>query len=125
MVVGRRISFHSSRLGWAQTDIRLTGYTYMWEFEVPPANQSEFERIYSSTGPWIELFRRAPGYVGTHLLHDRSKSTRYVTIDRWCDEFAYREFRSKYAAAYAALDLECKGLASLETSLGSYIEWAA
>ena len=99
-----------------------TGYTYMWEFDVPPANQSEFERIYGPTGPWVELFRQASGYLGTHLLRDRSTSTRYVTIDRWCDELAHREFRSKYADAYAALDLKCEGLASLETSLGTYIE---
>ena len=102
----------------------MTGYTYMWEFDVPSGNQSEFERIYGPTGPWVELFRRAPGYLGTHLLRDRSKSTRYVTIDRWRDELAYREFRSKYTDAYAALDLESEGLASLETSLGSYIERA-
>jgi heme-degrading monooxygenase HmoA len=81
----------------------------MWEFDVPSANQSEFEKIYGPTGPWVELFRRAAGYFGTHLLRDRSKSTRYVTIDRWCDELAYREFRSKYADAYAALNLECEG----------------
>jgi quinol monooxygenase YgiN len=104
--------------------IAVTGYAYLWEFDVPSANQSEFERIYGPAGEWVEMFRRAPGYLGTHLLRDRSKATRYVTIDRWRDEQAYREFRTKYAVEYAALDLECEGLASLETSLGSYTECA-
>ena len=100
----------------------MTGYTYLWEFDVPPENQPEFERIYGPTGRWVQLFCRAAGYLGTYLLRDRSKNTRFVTIDRWRDEQAYREFRTTYADAYAALDLECEGLASMETPLGTYIE---
>lgn len=39
-------------------------------------------------GPWVELFRRAPGYLGTHLLRERSKSTRY---DRHWRDYAGTE----------------------------------
>jgi heme-degrading monooxygenase HmoA len=110
---------YRARREWRTT---VTGYAYLWEFDVPPANQPEFERIYGPAGRWVELFRRAPGYLGTYLLRDRSKSGRFVTIDRWRDEQAYREFRATHPDAYTALDLECEGFASVETPLGVFTE---
>jgi len=46
------------------------GYTYRWEFLVEPAQLEEFQRQYCPAGPWIALFRRAPGYLDTRLLRD-------------------------------------------------------
>jgi heme-degrading monooxygenase HmoA len=103
-------------------ETRLPGYTYLWEFDVALENQPNFERIYGPAGPWVALFRRAPGYLGTLLLHDRVTPMRYVTIDRWRDEPAYREFLARFAHEYHALDLACEGLAGREASLGSFSE---
>ena len=99
-----------------------TGYAYLWEFLVQPARQAEFERHYAPDGSWVALFRQAPGYLGTQLLHDRSNRLRYVTIDRWTDIEAYRAFRTRFAEAYAALDRQCEGLTTREAPLGEYGE---
>lgn len=68
------------------------------------------------------LFRRAPGYIGTLLLKDRSTSGRYVTIDRWQDEAAFDAFRTTFATEYGQLDRECEHLTVHEQALGVFDE---
>jgi heme-degrading monooxygenase HmoA len=97
-------------------------FTYVWEFEVPATMEREFLRHYGPAGGWVALFRRAPGYVETLLLKDESKPGRYLTLDRWESEQAYRAFREHYGREYAAMDQSCEGLASRETPLGSFSE---
>ena len=99
-----------------------SGYSYVWEFHVSVDSAAEFEKHYGPNGTWAALFRRAPGYVDTLLLADRSLPGRYITIDRWASEEAYLAFRDAFAADYAALDLECEKLTTGETCLGVYRE---
>jgi heme-degrading monooxygenase HmoA len=98
------------------------GYTYVWEFQVPPHSQSEFERSYGANGAWARLFRRSPDYLETLLLKDRSTTGRYVTVDRWRSEESYLEFRTSFAQQYAELDRECERLTTGETMLGAFSE---
>lgn len=100
------------------------GYATLWEFLVQPSQQAEFERHYAPDGSWAALFRRAPGYLGTQLLQDRSNRLRYVTIDRWTSIEAYRAFRAQLASVYDALDRQCEGLTTHEAALGDYDEAA-
>jgi len=103
----------------------VTGvYIYLWEFLVQPSRQAEFERHYAPDGSWTALFRQAPGYLGTQLLHDRSNHLRYVTIDRWTGVEAYRAFRAQFATQHEALDRQCEGLTTREAPLGEYGETA-
>lgn len=99
-----------------------SGYSYVWEFLVPIDSVQEFEKHYGPDGTWAELFQRAPGYVETLLLADRSLLGRYVTIDRWESEDAYLAFRAAFAADYAAIDSECEKLTAGETCLGTFRE---
>lgn len=96
------------------------GYATLWEFLVQPSQQAEFERHYAPDGSWAALFRKAPGYIGTELLHERGNRLRYVTIDRWTGIEAYRAFRRQYADDYALLDRRCEGLTTHEAPLGEY-----
>jgi len=97
-------------------------YTYLWEFLVEPEHLEEFRRHYGPNGPWVELFRRSPGYLETLLLQDAREPRRFVTIDRWESEEAYRTFRVRFSREYADLDARCEHLTSRETSLGHYAE---
>ena len=98
------------------------GYSYIWEFYVLPERQADFESIYGPEGKWVQLFRLARGYVGTHLLKDRSRSSRYVTIDRWRSEQDCEAFRLRFSKEYEALDAACHDLTVHEMSLGAYDE---
>lgn len=95
-------------------------YTYIWEYEVPPAQEAEFLAHYSPDGTWAELFRRSPGYLATELYRDRARSDRFLTIDHWRDEAAFREFRSRFAAEFDALDRQCSHVTRHEGSLGEF-----
>ena len=95
-------------------------YVYLWEFFVPDEHRQAFERDYADGGAWTQLFRRAPGYVGTELLADRELPGRYVTIDRWTDLAAYKAFRLDYADDYRALDTQCEGYTRREVALGTF-----
>lgn len=75
---------------------------------------------YGSDGPWAQLFRRAPGFIETRLLHDMEDAGRYLTVDRWASHEAFEAFRRDFAADYSTLDRQLEGLASLETRLGAF-----
>lgn len=96
------------------------GYAYIWEYEVLPGAEAEFLAHYAPGGSWAALFRRAPGYLGTDLYRDRARPERFITIDRWQTEAAFREFRRRFAAEFEALDRRCAGLTRQEAALGEY-----
>ncbi len=95
-------------------------FTYIWEYEVSASEEGEFLMHYASDGTWAELFRRAPGYLATELYRDRARPERFVTIDRWRSEAAFREFRSRFAAEFEALDHRCERLTRHEALLGEF-----
>lgn len=98
----------------------MKGYVCVWAYRVALEHREEFEAFYGEDGGWSYLFSRSRGYVSTTLLEDHSEPGRYLTIDRWSDEVAYRAFRARFAQEYEELDEACEGLTEHEESLGSY-----
>lgn len=98
-------------------------FTALWEFAVAPARQAEFESRYRPEGDWARFFRRAPGYLGSELLRDGTDALRYVTVDRWEDAEAWRDFRSRFAGEYERLDREFEALTTRETPLAVIRPW--
>jgi hypothetical protein len=41
-------------------------FIVLWEYQVKPQLEHEFETFHAEEGIWVELFRRAKGYRGTH-----------------------------------------------------------
>jgi heme-degrading monooxygenase HmoA len=95
-------------------------FIIVWEYQIKPEKQAEFESVYSSTGAWGKLFSASTGYMGTELLRDQALPFRYLTIDRWVSEDEYELFLSKYEERYMALDMECDGLTDNESLLGKW-----
>jgi len=100
-------------------------YAYVWEFRVPLDLHAEFEQHYGPGGTWAQLFGGSAGYIETLLLKDRSTVDRYVTVDRWRDEEAFRVFRSSFSQQYEELDRECGRLTADETLIGEFTECPA
>jgi heme-degrading monooxygenase HmoA len=98
------------------------GHTYLWEFTVKPDQVEEFRRQYGPDGPWVALFRKAPGYLETLLLQDRANPLRFITVDRWESAEAHRAFQSAFVHEYAELDVRCAHLTAQEVSLGAFDE---
>lgn len=95
-------------------------FVYLWEYRVRPGADQEFRRHYGPDGTWVRLFRLGAGYLGTELLWDRRAPDRYLTIDRWASEAAFREFRRRFAPEFDGLDRRCAALTSHEASLGEF-----
>jgi heme-degrading monooxygenase HmoA len=97
-------------------------YVIIWEFHVKAGRQKDFEKMYSPNGTWAKLFKRAPGYLNTELIHDPKHPQRYMTIDRWISSEAYDAFRAKWREDYDALDAHCRSLTDREAQLGAFTE---
>lgn len=97
-------------------------FSVVWEFIVPEGNREAFERVYSASGPWVDLFAEAEGFLGTWLLRDKEHRGKYLSHDRWTSREAYQEFKRRFAERYEELDEEHGGLATRETYIGSYDE---
>ena len=98
----------------------MARFTYIWEFFVAPAAQAQFEWEYGPGGAWVALFRKAPSYIETLLLHDHADSLRYFTIDRWESQDSHDELRSKCAREYDEIDRRCQGLTLRESLIGEF-----
>ena len=98
----------------------MSGYVYLWELIVAPEHVREFAATYGEDGEWVQLFRRAPGYLRTDLIRDPDHPTRYLTIDYWESETAYAAFRSQYAKEFAALDAKCAAWTTSEREMGRF-----
>ena len=89
-------------------------FSIEWEFLPAPGRAAEFVAAYGDQGPWVELFRRARGYLGTQLLPVIDRPGWYRTIDNWTSAEAYAAFRSEYADQYRAIDMTCAQLTAQE-----------
>lgn len=68
----------------------------------------------------MQLFRSAPGYLQSLLLHDEADFDRYWTIDAWVSAEAFADFKARHAQEYAALDRESEALCREERFLGRF-----
>ncbi|HVP42444.1 MAG TPA: antibiotic biosynthesis monooxygenase family protein [Terriglobales bacterium] len=97
-------------------------YIVIWEFQVRPGAEVEFERVYGRDGDWARLFRQAEGFIRTELLRDHEVRGRYLVLDHWGSAAQYDAFRAAHAAEYAALDQRCEALTLREARIGSFSE---
>ena len=95
-------------------------YMYLWEYIVAPGKADDFQQVYGPEGEWVRLFAGAPGYVRTELHRDTAEPTRFVTIDYWESESAWKEFRTRFSAEFEALDARCAALTLHEAEIGQF-----
>jgi quinol monooxygenase YgiN len=96
----------------------------IWEFRPAAGAAAAFAAAYGPHGPWVELFRGAPGYLGTELLASPDQ-TRFVTLDRWVDGAHRDAFLAAEHVRYQALDAACATLTAEERCLGELTTWPA
>jgi heme-degrading monooxygenase HmoA len=96
------------------------GYVYVWEFVVAREHVRDFERAYGADGDWVELFRRASGYVRSELIRDRTRPERYLTVDYWESKALHDAFRVRFAGEFEALDAACAAFTISETEIGKF-----
>ena len=96
-------------------------FVILWQFDIAEEEVPGFEAAYGAAGTWAALFTRSPDYLGTELLKDAYVPGRYVTIDRWSSEEAFRAFRAQHDSEYEAIDRACDSLTEAETRIGAFL----
>jgi heme-degrading monooxygenase HmoA len=98
----------------------VSGYAYMWEFEVMAESVDEFLKLYGPTGEWVRLFSRADGYIRTELHRDVHMPTRFVTVDYWESKTDLERFRRDFAAELEEIDRIGETLTKSEKRIGEF-----
>jgi quinol monooxygenase YgiN len=66
----------------------------VWQFDVRPGREKEFEEFYGVDGEWTAMNRHSRSYLGTSFLRDQNRSTRYVLIEYWSEMLVYEEHKN-------------------------------
>jgi quinol monooxygenase YgiN len=91
-----------------------------WVIEAQPERLLEFQKAYGMNGDWVQLFRKAEGYIETALMRDTENVNRFLIIDRWHDLSSFDSFKRRYEMAYNELDHRCEEITRLETKVGTF-----
>ena len=97
-------------------------FVALWEFEVKPGCEEQFEKVYGPEGDWAQLFRRDPNYLETRLLRDTVRGSVYLTLDFWNSQEAYEQFMKTHVPEYERLDAASEGLTLRERRIGGFEE---
>jgi heme-degrading monooxygenase HmoA len=89
----------------------------VWEYEVVPGRDAEFEQLYGSDGAWAQLFGRSAGHVSTELYCRVDLPARYLTVDRFSDADSWQRFLSEHGKDYAELDSRCALLTTSQVEI--------
>jgi heme-degrading monooxygenase HmoA len=89
----------------------------VWEYEVVPGREAEFEQLYGSAGAWAQLFARSAGHVSTELYRRVDRPARYLTVDRFSGTDSWQRFLSEHGGDYAELDSRCAELTTSQAEI--------
>jgi heme-degrading monooxygenase HmoA len=92
----------------------------VWEYMARPDRLDEFEALYRPDGPWVQLFKRSPGFMSTTLMRDVNDAHRFVIADRWNSGESYEAFKREFAADYTALSERGERLHRAEHLIGRF-----
>jgi len=57
----------------------------VWQFEIRPGSETEFERFYGADGEWTTVSRHSRSYLGSSFLRDQNLGSRYLVIEYWSE----------------------------------------
>jgi heme-degrading monooxygenase HmoA len=92
-------------------------YIRVWEYTVGADLIDAFIAAYGPEGDWARLFRGGRGHVSTELYRSTSDEAQFVTVDRWTDEAAWRDFLEERGETYRRLDTAMSALIASQHSL--------
>ena len=68
----------------------------VWQFEVKPGKQGEFEAFYGADGAWTTLSRKSRSYLGSSFLRDLADTRRYLVAEYWSEMVVYEKHHSTF-----------------------------
>jgi len=66
----------------------------VWQFEVRPGREHEFEQFCGADGEWTAVNRHSRSYLGSSFLRDQALPSRYMLIEYWSEMLVYEEHKT-------------------------------
>ncbi len=92
----------------------------MWQFDVKPGREKEFEQLYGVDGEWTQVNRQTRSYLGSSFLRDQSLASRYIVIEYWSEMLVYEQHRVYRSDAVASLEERSAALVGSTEPMGVF-----
>lgn len=92
----------------------------VWQFDVKPGRNSEFEAFYGADGPWTAMSRRSRSYLGSSFLRDIAMPQRYLVVEYWSEMVVYEKHHADYPDELKALEEHRESLVEGAQPLGLF-----
>jgi hypothetical protein len=92
----------------------------VWQFEVKPGRENEFEQMYGVDGEWTRLNRQTRSYLGSSFLRDLSRASRYIVVEYWSEMLVYEQHRVYRSDAITLLEQRSAALVESTEPLGVF-----
>ena len=92
----------------------------VWQFEIRPGRETEFEAFYGADGEWTAASRHSRSYLGSSFLRDQSRSSRYLVIEYWSEMLVYERHKVYRDDEIARLDARRSELVTSVEPLGVF-----
>jgi quinol monooxygenase YgiN len=92
----------------------------VWQFDVKPGRNEEFESFYGADGPWTDLSRRGRSYLGSSFLRDLAMSNRYLVIEYWSEMVVYERHHADFQDEVDSLERQRAELVEASQPLGLF-----
>ena len=76
----------------------------VWQFQVKPGQQQDFEKFYGADGEWTALGRRSRSFLGSSFLRDQASDTNYLLIEYWSEMVVYERHQRNFDRDLRALE---------------------
>jgi hypothetical protein len=92
----------------------------VWQFQVKPGKQREFEQFYGADGEWSNLARRSRSFLGSSFLRDQASDTTYLLVEYWSEMVVYERHRRSFVTDIRAMEQQREALCEAIVPLGIF-----
>lgn len=92
----------------------------IFQFEIKPGREAEFERLHGADGEWTALSRQSRSFIGSSFLREFASPPRYVLVEYWSEMVVYERHLKDLAADIEALEQRRADMVAATLSLGIY-----
>ena len=92
----------------------------VWQFDIRPGNETEFERFYGADGEWTAANRQSRSYLGSSFLRDQNRMSRYLVIEYWSEMLVYEHLRVYQSGEIANLEARRNELVASAEPVGVF-----
>jgi len=92
----------------------------VWQFDVRPGREREFEQFYGADGEWTTINRFSRSYLGSSFLRDQALPSRYMAIEYWSEMLVYEEHKEYHTRQIVVLEARRDELVASVEPLGVF-----